>query len=93
MILELKAALAVRCVRDQSSTCIGTMCMAWRWEPLMVSPAWIAAVKQCATDIGDKSPGRAKAAEQVNANRAAYGLPEEPYRGWCGLAGHPDQFT
>jgi hypothetical protein len=69
--------------------CRGAICMAWRWEPLMCDDAWVAAVKQCAEDIGDKSQNRAKAAAHVNENREAYGLPTEPFRGFCGIAGKP----
>jgi hypothetical protein len=78
---------------DNEGNCLGSACMAWRWEPLMTSPAWIEAVKKAAVEINDKSPGRIKAAEHVNANRVVYGLASKPFRGWCGLAGHPDQFT
>ena len=78
---------------DTARKCRGAWCMAWRWEPLMVNPKWIAAVKTAALEIDDKTPGRHKAAALVNANLAAYGLPPKPFRGWCGLAGHPDQFT
>ena len=63
--------------------------MAWRWLPLMVDDAWIEAVKKASLELGDKSPSRKIAAAHVNANRAQYGLPTEPFLGFCGLAGSP----
>lgn len=78
------------CPQDLSLNCKGPACMAWRWHPLNVGDAWIAAVQKAAREIGDKTPGRAKAARHVNANRAAYGLPEYPTLGYCGLAGKPE---
>ena len=67
--------------------CIASVCMAWRWQPLMTSPEWIEAVRTAAKEIGDTLPGRNKSIAHVAANRAKYGLPDKPFRGRCGLAG------
>lgn len=69
--------------------CIGSACMAWRWLPLLADEAFKNAVIKAAGDIGDKTENRHKAAAHVIANRAAYGLPTQPFDGFCGLAGRP----
>ncbi len=73
-----------------SSNCVGSYCMAWRWHPLMADQAWVDAVRKAAEEIGDTTPNRAKAARHVNANRETYGLPTQPFSGYCGLAGAPE---
>jgi hypothetical protein len=65
----------------------GGKCMAWRWIPLQADEAFKAAVIKAKEDIGDKTPAGVKASQHVIANRAAYGLPAEPFDGFCGLAG------
>jgi hypothetical protein len=69
--------------------CLGSDCMAWRWEPLTCSPEWTAAVRKHAEATDDKAPF-AKSSRHVNENRAEFGLPDRPFRGYCGLAGKPE---
>lgn len=69
--------------------CGATECMAWRWQPLVCEPEWISAVRKQATATDDKAPF-AKSARYVNENRAEFGLPDQPFRGYCGLAGKPE---
>lgn len=76
-----------------AAPCIASDCMSWRWEPLLADDRFAAAVKAAAEELGDTSPGRHKAAKHVIANRAAYGLPEKPFRGWCGLASKPEPLS
>ncbi len=47
-----------------------------------------AADQKAAAELGDTG-NKHKAAKHVAENRAAYGLPVTPFRGWCGLAGKP----
>lgn len=88
MIVTEEEAKTKRCVLGiNQGPCIGSTCMAWRWQPLMTDDAWVAAVKKAAEDIKDASSNRMKAAKHVNDHRAEYGLPTKPTRGYCGLAG------
>lgn len=90
MIMTIEEAAETGCAQFAELNCSGSRCMAWRWQPLMADDAWIEAVRKAAIDIDDKSHNRAKAAAHVNANRAEYGLPTKPYKGYCGLAGRPE---
>jgi hypothetical protein len=64
--------------------------MAWRYKDHATDERWTAAVKKAAAELNDTSPSRTRAAQAVMANRAKYGLPIIPERGWCGLAGKPE---
>lgn len=90
MILTEEQAKTKWCPNDDSNGCGASICMAWRWVEVNVADdAFIAAVKVAAEKIGDTTPNRAKAVREVIDNRAAYGLPTEPTRGYCGVAGIP----
>jgi hypothetical protein len=67
-------------VQAEALTCIGSACMAWRWEPLT------AAVKRAMHEMG---LSHEEAVVEVTTHRAKYGPPVAPFRGWCGLAGEP----
>ena len=74
--------------KDLQATCRGAGCAAWRWRPLMASDAgYKEAVAKAQAMKAER--GTLTAAEYVNANRADFGLPEEPFVGWCGLGGEP----
>lgn len=70
-----------------TTTCRGAGCPVWRWAEPKCDPAWVAAVKKAAKEIGDNTPAKAKAAEHVNANRTKYGLQEKHDLGYCGMGG------
>lgn len=87
-VCTIEQAEKLWCVQV-NAPCRAYKCMAWRWQELMTDDNWIEAVKKAAFEMDDKTPSRAKAAAHVNKNRALYGLPDRPYRGYCGLAGKP----
>ena len=66
--------------------CLGSTCMAWRWQPLQADAAFMAAVKT----LEDAGTPKAKAGKMVHDDPSAYGLPSKPFRGWCGLASKPE---
>jgi len=77
---------------DGSFHCLGSQCMAWRWQPLQADDAFKNAVKKAREDLGETDKAsQAKAVQHVIANRAEYGLPTKPYLGFCGLAGIPEK--
>lgn len=69
-------------------------CILWRWLPFVVTdPGYLAACKKAMTmpnPTTGKPLGQQGAASWVNSHRADFGLPEAPYRGWCGLGGKPE---
>lgn len=67
--------------------CITSDCMWWRWLPFQaLDPLYIEAIKICETARDMKPP---QAAKYVNAHRGEFGLPIDPFEGYCGLAGKP----
>ena len=73
--------------------CCAESCMAWRWLPLTVNePGYVEAVRDA---VGTTPEGHSKALtvktapKWVNENRAALGIKDKPYLGFCGLAGEP----
>ncbi len=69
-----------------SARCVGSSCVLWRWQPVMSDdPAFKLAVSVVMKNGASPNAATAK----VWANREKYGVPTEPYRGWCGLGGEP----
>lgn len=66
--------------------CHGPSCALWRWLPIMADrPAFVAAIKkEIAGGITHKA-----AVSKIMADRAAYGIPTKPERGFCGAGGQP----
>ena len=65
--------------------CIVSDCMAWYWVPIKVTPEYLDAIKLVAGKSGEKPPFK-MAIHQVTGNMAQYGLPDKPFRGYCGHA-------
>lgn len=55
----------------------------------MVDAAYLQAVSKAVAEGHEKK----LAASHVNAHRADYGLPDRPFRGFCGLAGPQEPAT
>lgn len=66
--------------------CRGAECACWRWQEISADhPAFLKAIKaELATGITHKA-----AVAKIMADRAAYGVPVKPERGFCGLGGKP----
>lgn len=75
-----------QCCVDRTRNCSSFDCMAWRWQPLMADEAFKTAVKE-RMSTADES--HVKAAAYVVDHRDEFGLPVQPYLGFCGLAGKP----
>lgn len=70
-----------------STMCLGSECMSWRWQPLQADQPFMDAVKKRMDDSGN---AHAAAVKYVRANLAELGLPDKPFRGYCGDAGKPE---
>ena len=66
--------------------CHGPACALWRWDPIRADhPAFTKAVKaEIAEGLSHKA-----AVAKIMADRAAYGIPTKPERGFCGGGGTP----
>jgi hypothetical protein len=68
--------------------CHGPSCALWRWQPITTDhPAFVAAYETLKANM----PNAAHATRMKNImdNRAAYGIPTKPERGFCGAGGQP----
>ena len=76
------------------ASCQADLCILWRWKAFEVTdPGYMAACAKAMTmpDAATGKPmGQKLAAGYVNTHRAEFGIPEAPYRGWCGLGGKPE---
>ena len=97
--MHYKVAETKTCYRA-AAKCISTQCMAWRWLPLIADKLFIEAVALAerqgkgktttgVVKIGLTHEVLAGAARYVVDNRAEYGLPTEPFEGYCGPCGKP----
>jgi len=70
--------------------CHGPDCALWRWVPITTDhPAFVAAKAQVMAEMGGKPIAHAAAVAKIMADRAAYGIPTKPERGFCGGGGQP----
>ena len=91
---ESMAAEMVCCLPGPESLCASTVCMAWRWRPLMADDAFLNAVKTVMNKLMKEKkmlrlPAHNEAVKIVTKDRKGHGLPDKPFEGWCGLAGEP----
>ena len=84
--MHYKVAETKTCYRA-AAKCISTQCMAWRWLPLIADKLFIEAV--ALAERQGKGKTTTGAARYVVDNRAEYGLPTEPFEGYCGPCGKP----
>lgn len=97
-----EAAKAWRCplartfAEKKGPNCMGPECPIWRWRPLSADdPAFKAAVSAEMSRLADEAGAKSnmtyhrEAVARIMADRAAYGLPDRPTHGWCGLGGEP----
>ena len=67
--------------------CMGPTCAAWRWhEEEVDEPGW----KEAVQEAKEKGIGYKEAPTYVNEHRTEFGLPEKPWRGYCGMGGKPE---
>lgn len=68
--------------------CRGPSCALWRWQPIAANdPRVTAALAKIAKELGG-GPNRTKQATEIlMKDRAAYGVPTEPEKGFCGAGG------
>ena len=72
---------------DAKEECRGAMCPLWRWLPLECGPEFKAAMDAAREITGEKKPAQNKTLNLVMKERARFGLPTEPNRGYCGAGG------
>lgn len=73
-----------RTFADPIKTCIGDRCPIWRNTPVRADhPANIAAIRKLQSEGLSHKDAVAKAL----AKRDEYGIPKEPFEGFCGLGG------
>lgn len=83
--------------------CDAGKCLIWRWLPLDASDdRFVSAIKReiaCLAQDHEKAGGKKRqsssfhkeAVANVMSDPKAYGVPDAPERGWCGLGGRPEQ--
>lgn len=74
---------------EHYAVCLASGCAFWRWLPLTTAePGWKEAMKT----LIDEGMNNAQAAKEIQKpeTKRRFGLPEKPYRGFCGLAGRPE---
>lgn len=103
MILEPKIAretfpfpLARTFDEKRGPNCDADRCIMWRWAELTTDePGFKEAIQREARRMAEADGAAVvsrhkQAVAAVMADRPAFGLPDKPYRGWCGLAGKPE---
>jgi len=74
---------------EEFSYCNASGCMAWRWQSVdIVDDAFQAAQLKRMKEANEVHK---VAFKYVSEHRDEFGLPMIPTKGWCGLAGRPDE--